>query len=183
MKILSIIAALAITGLAGPAWAFEISSPAIGSDNTIPLKYTANSFGCSGGDVSLPLQWKDVPAGAKSLAITMFDPDAPTGSGFWHWLVVNLPPTTTSLAEGAGTVGNAKLPAGAVQARGDAGVAGYFGPCPPQGDPPHHYVITVFAVSADKLDGVDANTSGAVVGFNLHFNTIAKASVTYLYGR
>lgn len=181
MKMLCFLAAIAI-GLPGPAAAFEILSPAIGSDNTIPLKYTANAFGCSGGNVSLPLEWKDVPEGAKSLAITMYDPDAPTGSGFWHWLVVNLPPSTTSLPEGAGVPGNAKLPAGAVQARGDAGVSGYFGPGPPQGDAPHHYVITLFAVKVNKLP-VDANTSGAVVGFNLHFNTIDKTSVTYTYGR
>jgi Raf kinase inhibitor-like YbhB/YbcL family protein len=182
MKMVPVLAAVASIALAGPASAFEISSPAVGSDGTIPLKYTANGFGCSGGNVSLPLEWSDVPAGAKSLALTMFDPDAPTGSGFWHWLVVNMPPTTTGLAAGAGEPGNAKLPAGSVQARGDAGVAGYFGPCPPEGDPAHHYVITVFAVDADKLD-IDANTSGAVVGFNLHFHTIDKASVTYTYGR
>ncbi len=183
MKRIAICAAVAMTALAGPASAFEISSPAVGADNTIPLKYTASSFGCSGDNVSLPLAWKDVPAGAKSLALTMFDPDAPTGSGFWHWLVVNVPPSTTSLPEGAGAVGNAKLPPGSVQARGDTAVSGYFGPCPPKGDAPHHYVITIFAVNTDKLDDVNADTSGAVVGSKLRFTAIDKASVTYLYGR
>jgi Raf kinase inhibitor-like YbhB/YbcL family protein len=167
---------------AQPASAFEISSPAAGSDKTIQMKNVANTFGCTGSGISLPLVWKDVPKSAKSLAISIYDPDAPTGSGFWHWVVVNLPPDTTSLPEGAGEVGNAKLPAGTVQARNDAGFAGYLGPCPPQGDPPHRYVITIFAVNKDKLD-IDANTSGAVVGFNLHFTTIDKASVTYTYGR
>lgn len=174
--------ALALTTFAGSAWAFEISSPAVGNDTTIPDQYTANAFGCSGGNVSLPLEWTDVPAEAKSLALTMYDPDAPTGSGFWHWLVVNLPPSTTGLAEGVGEPGNAKLPGGAVQARGDAGVSGYFGPCPPEGDTPHRYIFTVFAVDADALD-INADTSGAVVGFNLHFHTIDQASVTYTYGR
>jgi len=183
MKALNLFAALAIMALAGPASAFEISSPAVGAGNTVPIKYTANGFGCSGLNLSLPLEWKDVPADAKSLALTMFDPDAPTGSGFWHWLVVNLPPSTAGLPEGAGEVGNAKLPTGSVQARGDAGVSGYFGPCPPEGDPPHHYIITIFAVNTDKVDDVDANTSGAVVGFNLHYMTIDRASVTYTYGR
>lgn len=182
MKTSTIVAALVLSAIALPASAFEISSPAVGSDKTIPMKNVANGFGCSGGNASLPLEWKDVPDGAKSLTITVFDPDAPTGSGFWHWLVVNLPPDTTSLPEGAGEPGNAKLPEGAVQARGDAGVAGYFGPCPPEGDAPHHYVVTIFAVDAN-LDGIDDNTSGAVVGFNLHFHTIDKASVTYTYGR
>jgi Raf kinase inhibitor-like YbhB/YbcL family protein len=174
--------ALAVLVAASPAAAFEISSPAIGSGGTIPDKYVANGFGCSGGNLSLPLEWKDVPADAKSLALTIYDPDAPTGSGFWHWLVVNMPPSTTSLPEGAGTTGHPGLPAGAVEARNDAGTSAYFGPCPPQGDSPHHYIVTLFAVKADKLD-IDQNTSGAVVGFNLHFNTIDKASVTYMYGR
>ncbi len=174
--------ALAMLVAASPAAAFEISSPAIGGGGTIPDKYVANGFGCSGGNLSLPLEWKDVPADAKSLALTIYDPDAPTGSGFWHWLVVNMPPSTTSLPEGAGTTGHPGLPAGAVEARNDAGTSAYFGPCPPQGDSPHHYIVTLFAVKADKLD-IDQNTSGAVVGFNLHFNTIDKASVTYMYGR
>ena len=138
-----------MTALVGPAAALEISSPAVGADNTIPAKYTANSFGCSGENVSLPLVWEGVPAEAKSLALTMYDPDAPTGSGFWLWLVVNMPPSTTELPEGAGEVGNAGLPARSVQARGDAGVAGHFGPCPPEGDTPHRYIFTIFAVGAD----------------------------------
>ncbi len=182
MTLRLLIAALAVAGLAGPAMALDIKSPAIGADNKIPDKYTANAFGCSGENVSLPLEISGVPAEAKSLAITIYDPDAPTGSGFWHWEVANLPPDTTSLPEGAGEAGNGKLPQGAVQSRNDAGTAAYFGPCPPQGDKPHRYVVTVFAVGADKLP-VDENASGAVVGFNLHFNTLDKASVTYTYGR
>jgi Raf kinase inhibitor-like YbhB/YbcL family protein len=174
--------ALLVAALAGPAGAFEISSPAVGSDGVIPDKYTADSFGCSGENVSLPLEWSGVPEGAKSLAITMYDPDAPTGSGFWHWEVVNLPPSTTSLPENAGAAGNANLPQGAVQARNDAGTSAYFGPCPPEGDAPHRYVFTIFAVGMDALP-VDQEASGAVVGFNLHFNTLDKASVTYTYGR
>jgi Raf kinase inhibitor-like YbhB/YbcL family protein len=182
MKCVHLCAALALTALAAPASAFEISSPAVGSDNTIPEKYTANTFGCSGENVSLPLEWSGVPADAKSLAITIFDPDAPTGSGFWHWELANLPPSTMSLPENAGAAGNGNLPEGAVQARNDAGTSAYFGPCPPQGDTPHHYVITIFAVGAEALP-VNADASGAVVGFNLHFNTLDKASVTYTYGR
>jgi Raf kinase inhibitor-like YbhB/YbcL family protein len=166
MKAFGLLAVLTMSVLASPASAFEISSPAIGSDGKIPLKHTANAFGCTG----------------ESLALTVYDPDAPTGSGFWHWLVVNIPVSTTELPEGAGEPGNGKLPPGSVQARGDAGVAGYFGPCPPEGDSPHRYIFTIFAVKTDKLD-VNADTSGAVVGFNLNFNTIEKASVTYTYGR
>ncbi len=182
MRYLPGCAVVALAILAGPASAFEISSPAVGSDGIIPLKYTANIFGCSGSNVSLPLVWKDVPAGAKSLALTMYDPDAPTGSGFWHWTIANMPPDTMGLAEGAGVAGNGKLPEGAMQGRNDAGTAAYFGPCPPEGDKPHRYVFTIFAVRTDKI-GIDDGTSGAVVGFQLHFNTIDKASVTYTYGR
>ena len=182
MRLIQLCAAFALSTLAGSAWALDISSPAIGKNKTIPDKYIANSFGCSGQNVSLPLVWKGVPKDAKSLALTMYDPDAPTGSGFWHWLVVNLPVATAELPEGAGEAGNGKLPKGAVQARNDAGSAAYFGPCPPKGDKPHRYIFTVFAVKSEKLD-INENTSGAVVGFNLHFNTLAKASVTYRYGR
>src|SRR5688572_3072748 len=100
MKAFWLLAAVAMTAPACPASAFEISSPAVGGDGTIPLKHTANAFGCMGENISLPLMWKDVPADAKGLALTMYDPDAPTGSGFWHWLVVNIPVSTTELPEG-----------------------------------------------------------------------------------
>jgi Raf kinase inhibitor-like YbhB/YbcL family protein len=181
-KLLCLCAGLVVLGIASPAWSFEISSPAVGADKKIPLKFTANGFGCHGQNISLPLVWTGVPAGAKSLTLTIFDPDAPTGSGFWHWLVVNLPASTRKLAANAGVKGNARLPRGTVQARNDAGTAAYFGPCPPKGDKPHRYVITIYAVKVPKLS-VGPGTSGAVVGFMLHFNAIAKASVTYTYGR
>ena len=113
-----------------------------------------------------------MPEGTKSFAITCFDPDAPTGSGFWHWLVVNIPASVGELAEGAGS----KLPSGALQTRTDFGAPGYAGPYPPPGDHPHRYLFTVFAVKADKLD-VKPDTSAAVIGFNLHFNTLAKAQI------
>jgi Raf kinase inhibitor-like YbhB/YbcL family protein len=138
-------------------------------------------FGCAGGNTSPHLTWSDAPAGTKSFAITCFDPDAPTGSGFWHWLVVNIPANVSELAQGAGNAGG-KLPAGALQMRNDVGTHGYIGPCPPEGDHPHRYLFTVFAVKTDKLD-VKADTSAAVVGFNLHFNTLAKASIMGLFKR
>ncbi|GIX49218.1 MAG: UPF0098 protein YbcL [Candidatus Tectimicrobiota bacterium] len=138
-------------------------------------------FGCAGGNQSPQLSWSGAPEGTKSFAITCFDPDAPTGSGFWHWVVVNIPPHVTSLEKGAGNPGG-KLPAGALQTRTDFGKPGYGGPCPPQGDHPHRYIFTVYAVSQEKLP-VDADTSPAVVGFYLHFNTLAKASLMGLYKR
>ena len=138
-------------------------------------------FGCAGGNKSPQLKWSGAPEGTKSFAVTCFDPDAPTGSGFWHWLVVNIPPNTTELALGAGSPGG-KLPAGALQTRTDFGKPGYGGPCSPPGSHPHRYLFDVFAVSADKLP-VEADTSAAVVGFNLHFTTLAKATIMGLYKR
>ena len=182
MKAFWLIAAVAMTAPACPASAFEISSPAVGGDGTIPLKHTANAFGCMGENISLPLIWKDVPADAKGLALTMYDPDAPTGSGFWHWLVVNIPPNVTSLDLDAGNPQAPKLPAGALQTRTDFGGPGYGGPCPPPGDHPHRYLFTVFAVSADSLP-VKADTSAAIIGFQLNFNTLAKAAIMGLYKR
>ncbi len=139
-------------------------------------------FGCAGGNQSPQLAWSGAPAGTKSFAVTCYDPDAPTGSGFWHWLVVNIPPNVTELALGAGNPKSPKLPAGALQTRTDFGAPGYGGPCPPPGDHPHRYLFTVFAVSQDKLQ-VTADTSAAVIGFQLNFNTLAKAAIMGLYKR
>ena len=122
------------------------------------------------------------PDGGESFAVTCYDPDAPTGSGFWHWLVVNIPANVNELAEGAGSAGGGELPAAALQTRTDYGAPGYGGPCPPEGDHPHRYMFTVFAVKADKLE-VTADTSAAVVGFNLHFNTLARAEIMGLFKR
>lgn len=139
------------------------------------------SFGCAGGNRSPQLKWSGAPAGTKSFAVTCFDPDAPTGSGFWHWLVVNIPADVAELALGAGSAGGA-LPNGALQTRTDFGAPGYGGPCPPEGDHPHRYLFTVFAVGEASLP-VKADTSAAVVGFNLHFKTLAKASIMGLFKR
>lgn len=137
-----------------------------------------HGFGCAGGNTSPHLAWDGAPAGTKSFAVTCYDPDAPTGSGFWHWVVVDIPPDVTALASGAGSGGG--IPDGALQTRTDFGAPGYGGPCPPEGDHPHRYFFTVFAVGTESLE-VDADTSAAVVGFKLHFNTLAKASVVGLY--
>ncbi|HXW19204.1 MAG TPA: YbhB/YbcL family Raf kinase inhibitor-like protein, partial [Roseiarcus sp.] len=117
-----------------------------------------------------------------SFALTIYDPDAPTGSGFWHWVVFNIPPDTTSLPKNAGDPKANLMPAGTVQGRTDFGTPGYGGPCPPKGDKPHHYHLRVFAVDVDKIDA-DANATAATVGFNLHFHTLAKGELVGRYGR
>lgn len=141
----------------------------------------AYGFGCAGGNLSPQLSWTGAPAGAKSFALTCFDPDAPTGSGFWHWVAVNIPASASSLDLGAGSAGGA-MPAGSLQTRTDFGAPGYGGPCPPEGDHPHRYLFTLHAVGVESLP-VEADTSAAVVGFMLHFNTLAKAALMGLYKR
>jgi Raf kinase inhibitor-like YbhB/YbcL family protein len=148
----------------------------LGRDHVLSSAY---GFGCDGGNKSPHLRWEGAPAGTKSFAVMCFDPDAPTGSGFWHWVVVNIPPSVTELPVDAGS---GRLPAGALQVRTDFGKPGYGGPCPPEGDHPHRYLFTVFAVSMDTLP-VTADTSAAVVGFYLNFNTLAKASLMGLFKR
>ena len=149
---------------------------------TTHILSAAFGFGCEGDNQSPHLAWSGAPTGTKSFAVTCFDPDAPTGSGFWHWLVVNIPPGVTELALDAGNPQAPKLPSGTLQTRTDFGAPGYGGPCPPPGDHPHRYLFTVFAVGVDKLQ-VGADTSAAVIGFQLHFNTLAKAAIMGLYKR
>ena len=126
------------------------------------------------GNTSPHLKWSGAPEGTKSYAVTCYDPDAPTGSGFWHWTVANIPADVTELPAGG------PMPAGAVEGRTDYGERGFGGAAPPPGHGPHRYIFTVFAVDTEKLD-VTPDNSGAVFGFNLHFHTLAKASITATY--
>jgi len=176
------ILAAALVLVAVPAFAdgMTVSTPVFKGGGTIPLAQVCVRY--HGNNQSPALSWSGEPAGTKSFAITMSDPDAPTGSGFWHWIVFNIPASVHNLPAGAGDANSKLLPEGAGQGRNDAGISHYSGPCPPEGDPPHHYQITVFAVKVEQLP-VDALSSGASVGFNLHFNTLAKGQVTGLYGQ
>ncbi len=174
---------LLLLGLAAtPAVAaqFTLTSPDIKPGGKIGDKFVYNGFGCTGQNISPALSWSGAPAGTKGYVLTVYDPDAPTGSGFWHWVMYDIPASVTSLPEGAGTPG--KQPEGAVQGNTDFGTPGYGGPCPPKGDKPHRYVFTIYAVKADKLE-VPANPTPAVVGFVTHFATLGKASFTAHYGR
>lgn len=129
------------------------------------------------GNTSPHLSWSGAPEGTKSYAVTCYDPDAPTGSGFWHWTVANIPADVTELKTGASS---GDMPAGSVEGRTDYGPAGFGGAAPPPGHGPHRYIFTVFAVDTDRLD-VTPDNSGAVFGFNLHFHTLAKATITATY--
>lgn len=161
---------------------FTLSSPSIPDGSTLSEAQVFNGFGCTGKNTSPALQWSGAPAGTKSFALTVYDPDAPTGSGWWHWVVYNIPATATGLPEGAGNADGKGLPAGAVQGRTDFGSAAFGGACPPPGDKPHRYVFTVFALKTDKID-VPADASAALIGFMVHANTLANASFTAHYGR
>ena len=181
------IAALGVCGLgasAANAQSMTLTSADIKEGATIANEQVFKGFGCTGGNLSPALSWSGAPATTKSFAVSIYDPDAPTGSGWWHWVVFNIPAGTTSLPKGAGDVKKKLMPKGAIQSRTDFGADGYGGPCPPAGDKPHHYQITVFAVDVDKLpDAKNDAASAALVGFDLHFHTLAKATLTGLYGR
>lgn len=140
-----------------------------------------NTFGCSGGNVSPQLSWTNAPAGTKSFVLTMFDPDAPTGSGFWHWVVVNIPASVGELPTGASTDA-AKMPPGSLETRTDLGAPGYGGPCPPAGNKAHRYIFTLHALKVATLE-VNAQTSAALVGFNVYMQEIGKATLTARYAR
>jgi hypothetical protein len=162
--------------------AFTLTSPDIAADSTIDRKFEFNGFGCSGDNRSPALQWSGAPDGTKSYAFTVYDPDAPTGSGFWHWFVLNIPGNVTELAANAGAIGGANLPQGAKHVRIDYGIHGFGGPCPPEGDPPHRYIFTVHALKVERIDIPDDATA-AVAGFMVNANSLGKASFTAKYGR
>jgi Raf kinase inhibitor-like YbhB/YbcL family protein len=162
------------------AGSFRVTAPDFVTKGRIDLSHVYNGMGCTGQNISPALQWTNPPAGTKSFAVTMYDPDAPTGSGWWHWVMYNIPANTTSLPAGAGNGRNA--PRGSEQGPTDFGSKGYGGPCPPAGDKPHHYHITVFALKVDKLD-IPGSATPAYVGYNLNANKLATTRVTGLYGR
>jgi Raf kinase inhibitor-like YbhB/YbcL family protein len=140
----------------------------------------AEDFVFGGGNQSPQLSWSGFPEGTRGFTVTCFDPDAPTPSGFWHWLAVNLPVTTTDLPRGAGAEGDAGLPAGAFHVRSDFGSKAYGGAAPPPGDPAHRYYFVVHAMDVEALE-VDADATPAYVSFNLAFHTLARAIVTPVY--
>jgi len=161
---------------------FALESAEVKPNARIADAQIYKGFGCAGGNVSPSLTWRDPPAGTKSFAVTVYDPDAPTGSGWWHWVVFNIPADVRSLPPGAGASGSTKLPKGAVQSITDFGTPGYGGPCPPRGDRPHRYIFTVHALKVDKLD-LDDKAMPALVGFTLTSNRLARATFTATYSR
>lgn len=141
-----------------------------------------DAYGCNGANRSPALRWVRVPPGTKSLALTVFDMDAPTGAGWWHWLVYDIPVGTSGLGAGAGAVNASQLPAGAKQARNDFGQRSYGGACPPKGDKPHRYVFTVYALDVALLEAPN-DASPAMIGTLLSRHRLGQSSVTATYSR
>jgi len=175
---------LAVLMLPGVAVAgdFRLTSPTVKHKGTIGNEHVFNGFGCSGNNTSPELRWEGAPKGTKGFAVTVYDPDAPTGSGWWHWVIFNLPADTTSLTAGAGKPEGEQAPQGSIQSMTDFGQPGYGGPCPPPGDNPHRYVFTVYALKVDRIP-LQKEASGAMVGYYLNQNKLGKASFTAKYGR
>ena len=168
---------------AAHAAGFTLSSPDIKPNATIKSEQVFNGFGCTGGNVSPALEWKNPPKGTKSFALQVHDPDAPTGgSGWWHWVVINLPADTAKLAAGAGKADGSSLPAGATQINTDFGGPGWGGPCPPVGDKPHRYHFTLHALKVEKLE-LPQGATAALAGYMINANSLGKAKLTGLYGR
>ncbi len=170
---------LALSSGLAQAETFTLSSQQLQAGKTLSNDQVFSGFGCTGKNISPQLQWQGAPTGNKSFAITVYDPDAPTGSGWWHWTVVNIPADVRELPAGAS---QGKLPAGAVQGRSDYGQAAFGGACPPVGDKPHRYQFTVWALKTDKLE-IDQQSSGALVGYMLRANALGKAELEAHYGR
>lgn len=174
--------ALVLAALPGFAADFRVSSPELKENGKIGHEQVFSGFGCTGGNVSPALQWHHAPKETKSFAVTVYDPDAPTGSGWWHWVLFNIPASVTQLPANAGKPESGLAPKGSVQSLTDFGRPGYGGPCPPAGDKPHRYVFTVYALKVEQLP-LKEDATGAMAGFYLNQNALAKATLMATYGR
>ena len=161
--------------------AFTLTSPDIAEGARIAEAQVFDGFGCKGSNVSPALAWRHPPAGTRSFALLVHDPDAPTGSGWWHWIVYNIPASVSSLPAGAGDPNKKLMPAGALQGRTDFGTAGYGGPCPPPGKP-HRYYFMLYALKVASLE-VPADATAAYIGFNVNAQALGKAQLMGVYGR
>lgn len=175
----ALVAGLLAAALTVSANALELSSPDLSDGATLGAAQVYSGFGCSGGNQSPQLNWQDAPAGTQSFALTVYDPDAPTGSGWWHWTLYDIPANVNQLPRGA----NAKtLPAGSQQGRNDYGSQSFGGACPPAGSPAHRYVITLHALKVAHLDA-PPGASAALLGYLINSNRLDSATLTPLYGR
>jgi len=162
--------------------ALTLSSTDITQGELMSKQHEFNGFGCTGKDTSPHLKWSNIPTGTKSFAVTAYDPDAPTGSGWWHWQIVDIPVSVTELKSGAGNTNNKNAPKGSFQVANDYGSLGFGGACPPEGHGIHRYQFTVHALSVETLS-LPTNASGALAGYMINANTIASSTIESLYKR
>ena len=160
---------------------FSLASKDISHGEFMKKEQEFQGFGCDGGNLSPQLSWSGAPEGTRAFAIFAYDPDAPTGSGWWHWQVVNIPLNVTSLANGAGVPNGDKMPKGSIQVANDYGVKGFGGACPPKKDSAHRYQFTVHALS--KPIDLPENASGALTGYLVHAHSLASSTIEALYKR
>lgn len=179
LRLTLVASALSLSTLVVPAAAFELTSTDIKANKTLKIQQVFNGFGCKGENQSPQLSWANPPKGTKSFAITAYDPDAPTGSGWWHWVVFNIPASTHSLPANASQKG---LKSPVVESKTDYGTYGYGGACPPPQHGKHRYQFTVFALSVDSIP-LNKDTSAAMVGFMLHQHMLDSATIEAVYSR
>ena len=151
-------------------------------EGQLSMKQVYNGFGCKGENLSPALSWEHAPSGTKSFALTVYDPDAPTGSGWWHWVVTDIPPSATSLPAGSGDPASGLMPKGAVQSMTSYGKPGFGGACPPAGAAAHRYIFTIHALDVGSL-GLHPDATPALAGYMINSHTIQKASIISYYGR
>jgi Raf kinase inhibitor-like YbhB/YbcL family protein len=169
--------------LPAAAKTFELTSPAFKAGATIPHHYSYRGYGCDGDNVSPALQWNSAPSSTKAYALTLFDPDAMHGAGYWHWIVFDIPAKAAGLAENAGAAGGDMLPKPAKLGSTSFGTAAYGGPCPPVGDPPHHYIFTLYALDVNAVEGAGTRTTGPQLAALIKEHVIAKTQLVGRYGR
>ena len=159
---------------------FAVTSDDVRDGEKLPLPQVSGIFGAGGEDITPHLSWRGFPEGTKSFVVTVYDPDAPTASGFWHWAVVDIPANVTELPRGAGNENGSGLPQGAFQLCNDAGLARYIGAAPPAGHGKHHYYIVVHAVDVESL-GLGKDATSAFLGFNLFSHTLGRGMIVPWY--
>ncbi|MFT5702721.1 MAG: Raf kinase inhibitor-like YbhB/YbcL family protein [Rickettsiales bacterium] len=165
-----------------------ISSPDFKQGETIPKNNVFNGFGCTGSNIFPRIEIKDIPLDAKSLAVTIYDPDAPTGSGWWHFIAYNIPTRTSSAILGNNNINHIKIDNikdfvdGTSFGRNDYGTFDYGGPCPPKNHGVHRYVLTAYALGTERIS-LPGNSPAAMIGYNINANMIEKAAITSFYKR
>jgi Raf kinase inhibitor-like YbhB/YbcL family protein len=175
--------ALFFSAVGAGAQTFSLSSPDFKPDEPLATKFTANVLGCKGANISPALQWNNPPPGTKSFALMVHDPDAITGgAGIWHWVVINIPASATSIEQGAGSADGARMPVGSKQVSTDYGAPGWGGPCPPIGHKPHSYNFTLYALKVERID-LPPTATASHAGFLINRNAIGMAHLTAIYGR